>query len=173
MSENSHSPIAPWYKQPWLWFILAPLIAVFIYGTFFLYMAITTHDGIVKDDYYKVARGYFVDPTKSKKAQALGIVATLEIDNLTGDLMLHYTSNTTELPAQLVLSIISPTHKKYDQVLTLKLVEGSQAYTGNLQTALKGKRYLMLEPQDSSWQLRAEVFPPHDQKTVKLIPNIE
>lgn len=173
MSDNSNTPVAPWYKQPWLWFILAPLIAVFFYGTFFLYMAITTHDGIVKDDYYKVARGYFVDPTKSQKAESLGIVGTLEIDNLTGDLMLHYKSSATELPTQLILSIISPTHKKYDQSLTLRLVEGSQAYTGNLQAALKGKRYLMLEPQDSSWQLRAEVFPPYDQKTVQLTPNVE
>ncbi len=173
MSNSSNTPVAPWYKQPWLWFILAPLIAVVIYGSFFLYLAITTSDGIVKDDYYKKARGYFVDTTKAQKAIDLNISGTLNIDNLTGDLMLHFTSNEGNQPEQLLLDIVSPTHKKYDQSITLKLVPGSGAYTGNLKSAMKGKLFLMLEPEDASWRLRTESYPPYDQKAIELKPSLK
>ncbi|WP_286237703.1 FixH family protein [Neptuniibacter halophilus] len=173
MSNSSNNSVAPWYKQPWLWFILAPLIAVFIYGTFFLYIAITTSDGIVKDDYYKVARGHFVDSSKAQKAIDLAIGGTLQLDNLTGDLMLHFRSNQTEKPALLILDIISPTHQKYDQKITLKRVDGTNAYTGNLKSSLKGKRYILLEAEDATWRLRTESNPPYDQKTIELTASLK
>ena len=170
MNNIDNTPPAPWYKQPWLWFILTPLIAVVIYGTAFLYLSIVTHDGIVKDDYYKVARDHFVDTTKAEAAKALAIQSNLRLDNQTGDLLLTYSSNETEKPEFLQLSIIHPTHQKYDQTILLKKVLGQDAYTGNLQSSLQGKRYLILEDQAKSWNIRAVASPPHDQNVIELSP---
>lgn len=170
MNSTNNTPPGPWYKQPWLWFILTPIIAVVIYGTFFLYLSIVTHDGIVKDDMYKVARGHFVDKSQSQAAKELGVEGSLALDNVTGDLMLNFTSNQTEKPAFLNLSIIHPTHQQYDQRILLKHIDGTSSFTGNLKHTLKGKRYLILEDDSSQWNLRAEIHPPYDQNTIILKP---
>lgn len=170
MNTSNSTPPGPWYKQPWLWFILAPIIAVVIYGTFFLYLSIVTHDGIVKDDMYKVARGHFVDKSQSQAAKELGVEGSLALDNETGDLMLHFKSAQTDKPAFLNLSIIHPTHQQYDQIILLKQVPGTSAFTGSLKNSLKGKRYLILEDDSASWNLRAEIHPPYDQNSIELKP---
>ena len=170
-NTTDNAPPGPWYKQPWLWFILTPIIAVVIYGTSFLYLSIVTHDGIVKDDFYKEARGHHVDSSRAETAVKLGVKGELQLDNLTGDLMLHFKSNQDELPSHLNLSIIHPTHQQYDQSITLKHVPESSAYTGSLQISLKGKRYLILQDDTASWNLRAEIHPPYDQNSIELQPN--
>lgn len=169
-NSKNNTPPGPWYKQPWLWFILAPIIAVVIYGTFFLYLSIVTHDGLVKDDHYKMARGHFVDNTKSEAATKLGLGATLKLDNLTGDLMLQFSATSGELPSHLSLSIVHPTHQQYDQMIMLKQVPGSDAYTGSLKASLKGKRYLILQDESTAWNLRADIYPPYDQNLITLQP---
>lgn len=170
MTTSNTTPPGPWYKQPWLWFILTPIIAVVIYGTFYLYLSIVTHDGIVKDDMYKVARGHFVDKSRSQAAQELGIKSTLKLDNKTGDLMLHFSTEQAQKPDFLNLSIIHPTHQQYDQLILLKQVPGTSAFTGSLKQTLKGKRYLILEDDSSTWNLRAEIHPPYDQNDIDLQP---
>ena len=116
MNQDAQSP---WYKQVWLWFVLAPLIAVVLYTPVFIYLAVSTSDGIVKDNYYKVARGYNVDTSLEDKAATLGINGQLLIDSQTGDLRLNMNTSAT-LPEQLSLSIIHPTHQQYAQQITSK-----------------------------------------------------
>jgi hypothetical protein len=50
--------LKPWYKQPWLWFILAPLFAVIIFATSYAYLSVVTFDGMVKGDYAKSAKSF-------------------------------------------------------------------------------------------------------------------
>lgn len=159
MNTHDQAP-APWFKQPWLWFILAPLFAVFIYASIFIYVAITTSDGIVKEDHYKVARGMNIDTSRLDNAQALQITADLRLDMLTGDVNLRLAGQLESYPEQLSLNIIHPTHQKYDQILTLRSVDGKGLYASSLQGTITSKRYLSLSPLDDSWQVRVEVEPP-------------
>lgn len=169
--SKQNPAVAPWYKQPWLWFILAPLIAVFIYGSFFLYLSIITADGLVKDDYYKVARGFERDNSKTLAAADFGIKASLTVDNLTGDLVLQLSGQPKQWSEQLSIELIHPTHQQYDYTVTLRKIPGSHAYRGSLRSALQGKRYLVITPQDQSWSLRSEIQPPFDQRTFQIDPN--
>ncbi|MBV1786493.1 FixH family protein [Marinobacterium sp. D7] len=164
MSEQSQSP---WYKQTWLWFVLAPIIAVMIYAPVFIYLAVTTSDGVVKEDYYKVARGFNIDHTREEMAAQLGIHGRLMIDSVTGDIRLQLQGSGT-LPQQLQLSLIHPSHQKYDQILHLRSVDGQGLYGSNLQSELVGKRYVILEPINKEWQLRAEIDPPYEQNSFDL-----
>lgn len=169
---NTHAtPHAPWYRQPWLLFILAPLFAVFIYASIFMYIAVTTSDGIVKDDYYKVARGTNVDTSKTDAARNLELKGILNFDTVTGDINLSLNGQITRYPELLHLNIIHPTHQKFDQILILKSVNGNGLYSGSLKAGLIGKRYLSLSPIDESWQLRLEIVPPYgDQLSFSLTP---
>jgi len=169
MSNNNES-IAPWYKQPWLWFILTPLIAVFIMGMVNLTLSIVTKDGLVKEDHYKVARGYVKDSSKIDAAKTQGLNGELTVDNLTGDLVLQLAGKPTNRHETLLLELVHPIHQKYDQVITMKAIAGSQIYRGNLPAAMKGKRYVILQPEDQSWQIRSEITPPYDQNKFKLSP---
>ncbi|MCO4756864.1 MAG: FixH family protein [Oceanospirillaceae bacterium] len=161
--SKENPAIAPWYKQPWLWFILAPLIAVFIYGFAFLYISIVTHDGIVKDDYYKQARGYHVDDTRQQYTRELGLEGDLKFDLLTGDVVVQLKGDLSPLPEFLTLGIIHPTHKNYDQTLTLRHQPGTPNYLGSLKGRILGKRYMTLTPADETWRLRAEISVGADQ----------
>jgi len=169
MTEQTHD-IGPWYKQTWLWFVLTPLIAVVIYGTTFLYLAITTMDGVVKDDYYKVARGTTVDNSKSVNAISLGIKGNILIDAVTGDVRLDLSSY-NDLGNSLTVDLVHPTHQKYDQSITVRSTGSEGVYAGSLQSQLTGKRYLIISDTDSTWSIRREILPPYDQNTFTVDPN--
>ncbi|MGB1238256.1 MAG: FixH family protein [Pseudomonadales bacterium] len=158
----------PWYKQPWLLFALTPLVATVIVGTSWLVISIISADGIVKDDHYKIAKGYFRDPSKLQLAFDKQISADINLDNLTGDITLNLSGQFETYPKLLTLDVVSPTHQKYDANISLKQVADQPFYIGSLPGPLKGKRYLILNPEDNSWRLRTEIAPPYDQRTFKL-----
>lgn len=158
--SHTNPAAGPWYKQPWLWFILTPLIAVFIYGFLFLYISIVTHDGVVKDDYYKVARGIEIDQSRVQHTQDLGLQAGIRLDMLTGDILLKLSGKLETMPEYLNLAIIHPTHKNYDQTITLRQQPGTAHYIGSLQGTVLGKRYLTVSPENNDWRLRTEVNVP-------------
>src|SRR5210317_2625682 len=166
MEEQTHD-IGQWYHQKWLWFVLAPLIAVVIYASIFMYIAITTSDGIVKDDYYKIARGTNVDLSRVSAASDRGIKGELLVDSLTGDLRLALSSNVA-MPNELTLDLVHPSHQKYDQTITLRSVNGQGVYLGSLQANLEGKRYLMLSDKSGEWLIKADLLPPYDQRSFAL-----
>ncbi len=169
--KHDNTAIAPWYKQPWLWFILAPVIVSVISGSTFLYLSIISADGIVKDDYYKVAKGLQIDNRPSIQAAALNLSADLLIDDLTGDIGLTLSGKIADDLNSLTLEIIHPIHQKYDQNMQLRRVPGTTHFTGNLQATLSSsKHFVVVIAPDNSWNLRAEVEPPYDPLRLQLSP---
>lgn len=167
METQTHD-IGPWYKQTWLWFVLAPLIAVVIYGTSFLILSIVTADGIVRDDHYKNARGIEVDGTKRQTAIDQNINGELLVDAMTGDIRIEL-SSTAALPNSLSMDLVHPTHQNYDQKITLRRVSPEAGiYLGTLAQHIDGKRYLLLSDEANSWLIREELNPPYDQSRFKL-----
>ncbi|MEM5527755.1 FixH family protein [Gammaproteobacteria bacterium AS21] len=158
----------PWYKQPWLLIALIPLVATVIAGTTFLVVSIVSSDGIVKDDYYRMARGYYSDPSKKQQAYDNKLAASVFIDNVTGDLSVKLSGDITQLPEMLSLDFVSPTHQKYDINASLRQVSGEAFYLGSLSAPLNGKHYLMLAPKDDNWRLSTEITPPYEQVTIEL-----
>ncbi|MGB0733483.1 MAG: FixH family protein [Pontibacterium sp.] len=156
--NDKNTVIAPWYKQPWLWFILAPLIAVFIYGTSFLYLSIITHDGVVKEDYFKIAKAFHLDPTRVKNTEALGLKGEMQFDFVTGDIRLALQGEPSAMPDTLYLDIIHPAHRKYDRALNLRKITDGQ-YVASLTSPIVGIRYLALTPRvtDAEWALHAKI----------------
>ncbi len=158
----------PWYKQPWLLFAMIPLVATVIAGTTFLVVSIVSSDGIVKDDYYRMARGYYSDPTKVQFAYDKKIAANIAYDNLTGDLSVKLSGDFQQFPATLNFSFVSPTQQKYDFNVVLRQVAGQPVYLGSLNSAIKGKRYIMVNPPENNWRLSSEINPPYDRLTLLL-----
>jgi len=165
---TDQSTPSPWYKQPWLWFILAPLIATLLYSTVYITAAMVTHDGVVLEEYTKKAKAFHEDTTKTEAARSLGLYGDLRMDLLTGDINLQLNSSTdTELPQSLQLIIGHPTKASLDITVKLRQLKDGY-YAGALEAVLKGRRNLILQPADKQWQLVQEVAPPYDQQTFKL-----
>jgi len=158
----------PWYKQPWLLIAMIPLVATVIAGTTFLVVSIISSDGIVKDDYYRMARGYYNDPSKIQAAWEQHLSAQINIDNVTGDASVKLAGSMDNLPTNLSLDFVSPTHQKYDTRIILKQVANQPFYLGSLTSPISGKRYLLLTPQDASWRLSTTITPPYDQLSIEL-----
>ncbi|NQZ31913.1 MAG: FixH family protein [Oceanospirillaceae bacterium] len=158
----------PWYKQPWLLLAMIPLVATVIAGTTFLVVSIVSSDGIVKDEYYRMARGYYSDPKKQQQAWDKAISAELKMDIITGDLTVKLSGDFTLLPKRLNADFVSPTHQKYDSQILLKQVAGQPFYIGSLNAPIIGKRYLMLSPADNNWRITASITPPYENFTVIL-----
>lgn len=156
--------IAPWYKQPWLWFILAPLIATLLYSTVYITASVVTHDGVVLEEYSKKAKAFHEDNTKTRAAAKLGLNGTLRFDLLTNDINVALNSSTgAELPPQLQLTIGHPTKSSLDLNTTLRqLTPGN--YVGELNGSLKGRKTLIISPDDNSWLLINDAEPPYDQQ---------
>ncbi|OUS27484.1 hypothetical protein A9R01_14465 ['Osedax' symbiont bacterium Rs2_46_30_T18] len=168
MKTEQEYALDPWYKQPWLLLAMIPLVATVIAGTTFLVVSIVSSDGIVKDDYYREARGYISDPTKLQAAYDKKITAELSVDNLTGDLSLRLGGKFADYPSVITLDFVSPTHQKYDLSIALRQVAGQPFYLGSLAAPINGKRYIMINPGDASWRLRSEINPPFEQRKFSL-----
>ncbi|HCH24305.1 MAG TPA: hypothetical protein DE179_08415 [Oceanospirillaceae bacterium] len=167
--SNSLEASRPWYRQPWLWFILTPLIAVFIVGTSFAYLSVVTFDGMVKGDYAKTAKSFNIDASRLTQAKALDLHAELTLDAVTGDLRLRMTAKDTFTSPQLMLEVIHPTVVELDQDLILALRPDGNYY-GTLNKNIDGKRYLHLSDQENTWRMMTEVHTPW-AATVAIVPN--
>ena len=70
--------IRPWYREPWPWILISGPAAVIVAGAVTSWIAFSTSDGLVADDYYK--RGLAINAVlKREQAAALrGIGARVE-----------------------------------------------------------------------------------------------
>ncbi len=168
MKTQAQYAADPWYKQPWLLLAMIPLVAALISGTTFLTLSIISADGIVKNDHYRMARGYFSDTTKQEVAFEKNISATVSVDNVTGDLSVALRGDLDLYPEYLTLDFVSPTHQKYDLSVNLKQVINQPFYLGSLNAPLNGKRYLMISNETDDWRLTTQIDPPYNQSKYQL-----
>lgn len=54
---TTETPVAPWYRQPWFWFLLIFPGASIIYCAVAITIAINTENSMVTDDWSKEGRG--------------------------------------------------------------------------------------------------------------------
>jgi hypothetical protein len=50
---NTLKQKTPWYREPWVWLMIAFPMSAVIGGMITIYLAVTTSTGLVVDDYYK------------------------------------------------------------------------------------------------------------------------
>lgn len=153
MTEQTTIP--PWHKQFWPWFIIGLLCLSVVHGGSMLVFATLNPPGLISDDYYEVGKGINQSLDRENLAKQLKLKATITFDNEAGvaDMRLEGYSG----PAVLKLNVISPTQPERDRHITMqKISEGH--YTGQLQDALEGRRYVELIGQEgrNDWRLFGE-----------------
>lgn len=127
----------PWYKQPWIWFIIAiPAVAV-IFSLQFVYIAVTHQDPVVRDDWYEDGKAINQDLARSDTAVRLGLKADIRLDPETGEVLLKLNSREPVQATTLNLHFVHATIKERDQSLVLHQLLGNE-YRGQLARPLDG-----------------------------------
>lgn len=130
-----------WYREPWFWMVLAPLIAVVFSSATMVFLAVTSADDVVSDDYYKEGRLLAQEFTSEEHAKSLGLQGDISFDWLTHEVILRLNKNITA--DQLSLLVSHPAKSKYDRTLILQRVAPS-LFRADLDEILQGRWYLRL-----------------------------
>jgi hypothetical protein len=140
----------PWYQEPYVWLIiLFPATAV-IAGSFTLYLAISSDDGLVIDDYYKQGLEINRVLERDKAAEFHGLKANL---SFIGDkfINLHLDANSNyQLPKELTLNFSHHTRSGFDKNIALKRMSDN-SYQGEFPSLILGKWTIEIEADD--WRL--------------------
>jgi len=142
----------PWYRQRWPWLLIAGPATVVVAGFFTLYLAITTDDGVIADDYYK--RGLLINKelVRSQRAEAMGLSAVLHVAP-SGAVRLELAAGTDgAFPDSVTLKLVHPTRSGQDRAVALTHGPGN-VYVGDLGAFPAGRWLVSVEtPQ---WRLPA------------------
>jgi len=163
MTDTNTPPGGPWYKQPWLWFVLSVPIASVILSSIMVSVAVIGQDSLVSDNYYKDGMGINQTIEQDRLAVQLNIVPTVTTKDKT--VIVNIQSEKMPIQAFLTLKLVHPTSS--DKDITIRLLPTENGFIGDLPSAVKGRRYLDLYGFDQSWRIREEVYLPLSQHTLK------
>lgn len=152
-------PTVPWYRQPFVWLlILFPSLAV-VGGIITIFLAVSSDDGLVVDDYYKHGKEINRTLERDNAAALYGIEAGIRLDPKTGALTVQLNEVVPEQGQTLVLRLLHPTVANRDVELTLEPL-GQHLWTAQLEEVPQGPRYVHLET--DKWRLTATASLPDD-----------
>lgn len=137
--------------------MLMPVTAI-IGGSITMWLAVTSFDGLVADDYYK--QGLAINQTLARATAAadLGLKAQVRFtaDELSVDLV---AKPGVELPAKLLVTLAHPTRGGLDQQLLLE--RSGNGYRGQVRSVLGSAHWkVLIEDESHSWRLSGAAFLP-------------
>jgi len=140
-------PILPWYREPWPWLLMLGPAIVVVGGLCLFWVAATTTDGLVTDDYYKQGLAINVELGRERRAVELGVTALVD---LAADGGVRVALDGDARPAALRLRLAHPTRAGMDRSVTLP--RGSDGeYRGSV-GALPPSRWFVIVETDE-WRL--------------------
>lgn len=146
-----------WYKQFWPWFLIAIPFTSFMLGFVIVYLAVTTENSMVSDDYYKEGKAINVDISKKNMAKQLNLIAGIKVTD--NRIVLRFKQALPPDSAAITLDFFHATLEDKDfSVLLTK--NAKDFYTGELNHDIRGKWRLTLSDYADSWKIQRMVsFP--------------
>jgi len=152
-----------WYREPWVWLLIALPMSAVIGGIITIVIAVSTSDGLVVDDYYKRGKAINRDLARDRAAAGHRLEAHFDIDTDGRRVSLRLGAHDYLQPEALMLSLLHPTRKGFDQRVRLLRSEAG-LYTGGLDALTPGNWYVQLEADD--WRLSGKLQVPLDAPVI-------
>ena len=159
MATGTDRKAVRWYREPWVWLLIFFPLAAVVGGMVTLYLAVTTSDGLVVDDYYKRGKAINRDLARDTVAAQHRLVASMELYPGDNRVQLVLDSVGNIQPREIRLSILHPTQPGRDQLVRLTPISAN-TYRGGLASLTQGNWYLQLEADD--WRLSGSMRVPLD-----------
>ncbi len=149
--------VPPWYRQPYVWLVIAfPAISVAA-GLTTLFIAINTYDGLVVDDYYKRGMEINRELDRDHAAAKLGLAATVELEPDAPLFRILLAAGAGQAaPAALNVTFLHRTRAGFDQITSAALLADSAGtapfiYQGSTPRLVRGDWDILIEAGD--WRL--------------------
>lgn len=155
----------PWYKEPMVWLVIAIPLSSVIYGTFFLIVSITSFDGMVVDDYYKVGKQINRELKRDKAALAHDLTAQVSVENKMVTVFLK-TNPDYSAPPALEVRFLYSTRADIDKETFVEQVSPG-TYKGSIPELETGRWNVQIASDD--WRLMGSMRVP-DERTVFIKP---
>ena len=152
----------PWYREPWFWFVMAPLVLVVIVSATMVSIAVRYGDDVVSDTYYKDSRMYHYSAEQDQRAHTLNLAGMLLFSpqdktvtfDLRGDI---------DYPEKLLLTLSHPVEADLDEHVVLEQLSVGR-YRGQVNAPMQHRWYLLVMPEldpeqfrDATWRLKGEI----------------
>jgi uncharacterized protein len=141
----------PWHKEHYVWMIIFFPVLAIVGGIVTIYLAVTSNDGLVVDDYYK--EGLEINRTLERDDVALDyqLQAEIDLDKSIDEVILKLSAvSGFTYPEKLSVSFLHSTRAGLDRMVNMILtIDG--IYRGNLSDLEKGKWYVYI--QHDNWRL--------------------
>ncbi len=146
--------IPPWYKQFWPWVLLGIPFGTVVACAFTIYLAISTQDGVVVDDYYKEGKAINHSKARDERARELGLSAQM----VRGDNQAVRFMFNTPIPEKSLVATFSHATQDDKDVSIALVATGERVFDAVLEPLPPGKWYIQLSPTESDWRLRATAY---------------
>ncbi|MDN0073939.1 FixH family protein [Crenobacter sp. SG2303] len=156
MQVKTQAP-RPWYKEPWPWILVGiPLMSVIV-GSWYAYLAVTTKDTLVSDDYYNQGKAINLQLDRDRVSAQMQLLgqAVFSDDMRAVRLMIK---SKEPLAPQLTLRLLHPTLADHDQTIALNMVSPG-LYQGSLTPSKAEHWYVRLEDPKGKWRIQGEWLP--------------
>ncbi len=144
-------PATRWYREPFVWLLIAlPLTAV-IASFVTLGLAITSDDGVVEDDYYRRGKEINLVLARDQAAATRGLQGRVELDDAKHQLLIRLTARAqATIPDNVELKFLHATRSGIDHIMILAR-QSDGSYHAPLPQLAQGHWNVQLAAQD--WRL--------------------
>ncbi len=151
---NMNETLRPWYKEPFVWFIISLPASAILAGVYTLYLAVVSYDGLVVDDYYKQGLAINKRLEKNNKANLYGLSA--QITKSDKILQLRLLANENFIyPDSLTVTLSHATQQGYDQTLVMKK-NTPTIYSSEFAELAAGRWNVIIEQND--WRVLSSLY---------------
>ena len=141
---------SPWYREPWVWGLMAAPAAALFGGVAMLWLALASADGLVAEDYYRQGLGINKVLAREEAARAQGISADLSLQEGRISVTLKGTQ-----PEALFAHLVHATRAGHD--LRVRLAPGADGtYSAALPPLPAGRWRIVIEDPRASWRIARE-----------------
>lgn len=159
---NATNKTNSWYREPWPWLLMAGPFIVIVAGIVTAWLAVSSNDGLVTDDYYKKGLAVAETLARSQRAEALGIVAGVSLSREKMRIRLS-AGQPIDFPATLNVMLSHPTRAGLDRPLVLK--RAGDAYVGEVPLPAAGHWLVLIEDDARTWRLMGSMMLPAANET--------
>ena len=143
----------PWYREPWPWLLMAGPGAVLVAGAITTWIAFSTSDGLVAQDYYKQGLAINKVLKREENAARMGLAAGVE---LAADRHRIAVTLQGADPVELSVRFAHATRSGHDQALRLARVGPGRYEAAVPQEMPPGRWNVHVEGPGGAWRLAGE-----------------